>query len=70
MLSKARVSDAALTIRLTDDKEMTELNHDALGKRKPTDVIAFRSEFMALGRSVQPIAPGLDLKMLGDVVWR
>ena len=53
VLAKPDGDKATIGLRLTDDKEMTALNHKWRGKNKPTNVLAFPAE---------------TKEMLGDVV--
>ena len=55
---KGRRAEAELTIRIVDDAESRQLNHDYRGKDKPTNVLSFPFE-----------APdGIDIDLLGDLV--
>ncbi|MUI54099.1 rRNA maturation RNase YbeY [Aliivibrio fischeri] len=49
---------AELTIRIVDEKESHELNHEYRGKDKPTNVLSFPFE----------APPGLELNLLGDLI--
>ncbi|MCF6282543.1 MAG: rRNA maturation RNase YbeY [Candidatus Polarisedimenticolaceae bacterium] len=47
-----------ITIRIVDERESQQLNHDYRGKERPTNVLSF---------SFQP-TPGVEIAMLGDLV--
>ncbi|QSX34609.1 rRNA maturation RNase YbeY [Shewanella avicenniae] len=49
---------AEMTIRLVDEAESQQLNHEYRGKDKPTNVLSFPFE----------APPGIDLPLLGDLV--
>ncbi|MCY9845386.1 rRNA maturation RNase YbeY [Vibrio caribbeanicus] len=49
---------AEVTIRVVDEPESQELNHDYRGKDKPTNVLSFPFE----------APPGIDIDLLGDLV--
>jgi probable rRNA maturation factor len=53
-----RLDEAQLTIRITDEAEMRELNATYRGKDKPTNVLSFPFE----------APPGLALPLLGDII--
>ncbi|RUO21989.1 rRNA maturation RNase YbeY [Aliidiomarina haloalkalitolerans] len=55
-------SDAELTIRVTDDAEVQELNRDYRGKDKPTNVLSF--PFVA----DLPEGAEFDIPLLGDII--
>lgn len=65
MLEALGLGDSELSILLTNDRLIHEINRDHRGKDKPTDVLSFpQSEFSA------PLRPkrGFRLDVLGDVV--
>ncbi|MGB1012547.1 MAG: rRNA maturation RNase YbeY [Nannocystaceae bacterium] len=49
----------AMSIHIVDDREMTRLNGEHMGKRRPTDVLSFPTEDM------EAVGPSLGL---GDIV--
>jgi len=49
---------AEVTVRVVDEQESQELNHDYRGKDKPTNVLSFPFE----------APPGIDIDLLGDLV--
>lgn len=49
---------AEVTIRLVDEEESHQLNHDYRGKDKPTNVLSFPFE----------APPGIELDLLGDLI--
>ncbi|OHU85739.1 MULTISPECIES: rRNA maturation RNase YbeY [Pseudoalteromonas] len=49
---------AELTIRIADEKESQELNHQYRGKNKPTNVLSFPFEAPA----------GIELPLVGDLI--
>ncbi|KAB2825444.1 rRNA maturation RNase YbeY [Aliivibrio finisterrensis] len=49
---------AELTIRIVDEKESHELNHEYRGKDKPTNVLSFPFE----------APPGIEIDLLGDLI--
>ncbi|WP_444937336.1 rRNA maturation RNase YbeY [Microbulbifer sp. JMSA004] len=51
-------NEAELSVRIVDESESQELNHQYRGKDKPTNVLSFPTDFPA----------ELDLPMLGDLV--
>jgi len=53
-----RRNEAQLTVRITDEAEITELNRDYRGKDKPTNVLSFPFE--------APV--GVELPLLGDII--
>ncbi|MGM0593291.1 MAG: rRNA maturation RNase YbeY [Pseudomonadota bacterium] len=53
-----RREEAQLTVRLTDEAEIADLNHTYRGKDKPTNVLSFPFE----------APPGVALPLLGDIV--
>ncbi len=50
--------EAQLTIRITDEAEITELNATYRNKAKPTNVLSFPFE----------APPGVDIPLLGDII--
>src|SRR5690554_1190335 len=64
MLRALGREEAELSILLTDDETIRELNRDYRGKDRPTDVLAFAAQ-EAEG-FVAPIE--LPIELLGDVV--
>ncbi|MGF1749706.1 rRNA maturation RNase YbeY [Vibrio cionasavignyae] len=50
--------EAELTIRIVDDAESQQLNHDYRGKDKPTNVLSFPFE----------APPGIEMNLLGDLI--
>lgn len=50
--------DAELTIRIADEAESQQLNHEYRGKDKPTNVLSFPFDAPA----------GIDLPLIGDLV--
>lgn len=50
--------DAELTIRIADEAESQQLNHEYRGKDKPTNVLSFPFDSPA----------GIDLPLIGDLV--
>ena len=63
MLSALDLTDAELSVLLTDDRTIRELNRAHRGKDKPTDVLAFPLDLEDGDAAGQ--APGA---LLGDVV--
>jgi probable rRNA maturation factor len=55
--------DLEVTLRLTDDATIHELNRDYRAKNKPTDVLAF-----AQREGFSPTGKGPHLAVLGDIV--
>ena len=53
-----RGSDAELSLRIVDEPEITELNHQYRGKNYATNVLSFPSD----------LPPELELPHLGDIV--
>jgi len=53
-----RLDEAQLTIRITDEAEIRELNATYRGKDKPTNVLSFPFE----------APPGVDIPLLGDII--
>ncbi len=53
-----RQGESQLTIRITDEAEITELNRTYRGKDKPTNVLSFPFE----------APPGVELPLLGDII--
>ena len=51
-------NDHEISIRIVDNIEITELNHQYRNKNKPTNVLSFPTEF----------PEGIELPMLGDIV--
>lgn len=49
---------AELTIRIVDEQESHELNHEYRGKDKPTNVLSFPFE----------VPPGMEMDLLGDLI--
>lgn len=47
-----------ITVRIVDEEESQQLNHDYRGKDKPTNVLSFPFE----------APPGIELDLLGDLV--
>ena len=65
MLRYLELPESELSILLTDDAGIQEINRDHRGKDKPTDVLSFpQNEFL------RPMVPdnGHDLGLLGDVI--
>ncbi|CAK4069102.1 MULTISPECIES: rRNA maturation RNase YbeY [Vibrio] len=50
--------DAELTIRIVDEEESHQLNHEYRGKDKPTNVLSFPFE----------VPPGIEINLLGDLI--
>jgi probable rRNA maturation factor len=50
--------DAELTIRIADEAESQQLNHEYRGKNKPTNVLSFPFD----------APPGIELPLIGDLV--
>ena len=63
ILDALECSEAELSIVLTDDSEIRDLNRDYRGKDKSTDVLSFPQE-LPPGMAIT----GLDNPILGDVV--
>lgn len=63
MLAALELSEAELSIVLTDDPGIQELNRDYRHKDKPTDVLAF-----AMREGEVPPGDELQEEMLGDVI--
>lgn len=53
-----RQGETQLTIRITDESEITDLNRTYRGKDKPTNVLSFPFD----------APPGIELPLLGDIV--
>ncbi|HEY9149060.1 MAG TPA: rRNA maturation RNase YbeY [Gammaproteobacteria bacterium] len=53
-----RRDEAQLTVRITDEAEISELNRSYRGKDKPTNVLSFPFE----------APPGVELPLLGDII--
>ena len=53
-----RDDEFEVTIRLVDEAESQQLNHDYRGKDKPTNVLSFPFE----------APPGIELPLLGDLI--
>ena len=51
--------DAEVVVRVTDEVESRQLNHDYRGKDRPTNVLSF---------PFGPLPPGIDLRHVGDLV--
>ncbi|CAH0526626.1 rRNA maturation RNase YbeY [Vibrio hippocampi] len=51
-------ADAEVTVRIVDQAESHQLNHDYRGKDKPTNVLSFPFE----------APPGIELDLLGDLI--
>ncbi|MEW5680859.1 MAG: rRNA maturation RNase YbeY [Pseudomonadota bacterium] len=51
-------ADAEVTVRIVDNEESQQLNHDYRGKDKPTNVLSFPFQ----------CPPGIELPLLGDLV--
>ena len=49
---------AEVTVRLVDEQESHQLNHDYRGKDKPTNVLSFPFE----------APPGIEMDLLGDLI--
>ncbi|KFI11469.1 MULTISPECIES: rRNA maturation RNase YbeY [Vibrio] len=49
---------AEVTVRIVDEQESHQLNHDYRGKDKPTNVLSFPFE----------APPGIDMDLLGDLI--
>lgn len=62
MLLELGIQTAELSVLLTNDAEIKELNREHRGKDKPTDVLAFALEEADVGPMAEP------LRILGDVV--
>lgn len=67
MLRYLKRQDAELSILLTHDGLMQELNREHRGKDRPTDVLAFSQLESQADFAEAPLPPG-DLLLLGDVV--
>lgn len=67
MLRELELSHAELSVLLTDDDAIHELNRAHRGKDKPTDVLAFPQEIETPGEAALAAARGGEL-VLGDVV--
>ncbi len=52
------LDETEVTIRLVDEEESQQLNHEYRGKDKPTNVLSFPFE----------APPGIELPLLGDLV--
>ncbi|MGF1774215.1 rRNA maturation RNase YbeY [Vibrio wakamikoensis] len=50
--------EAELTIRIVDEQESHQLNHEYRGKDKPTNVLSFPFE----------APPGVEINLLGDMI--
>ncbi|CCN35896.1 putative metallopeptidase [Vibrio nigripulchritudo SO65] len=50
--------DAEVTIRIVDEEESHQLNHEYRGKDKPTNVLSFPFE----------APPGIEMDLLGDLI--
>lgn len=55
---QGRRQQAELTVRIVDEAESQQLNHEYRGKDKPTNVLSFPFE----------APPGIELDLLGDLV--
>ncbi|WP_298772018.1 rRNA maturation RNase YbeY [uncultured Shewanella sp.] len=55
---EGRMNEAELTIRIVDNEESQQLNHDYRGKDKPTNVLSFPFE----------APPEIVLPLLGDLI--
>lgn len=53
-----RREEAQLTVRITDEAEITDLNRTYRGKDRPTNVLSFPFE----------APPGVELPLLGDII--
>lgn len=53
-----QTEDAELTLRIVDEDEIRQLNHDYRGKDYPTNVLSFPFE----------APPGVELPLLGDII--
>ncbi|MDN3609309.1 rRNA maturation RNase YbeY [Vibrio ostreicida] len=51
-------AEAEVTVRIVDEQESHQLNHEYRGKAKPTNVLSFPFE----------APPGIDIDLLGDLV--
>ena len=51
--------DAEVVVRVTDEAESRQLNHDYRGKDRATNVLSF---------PFGPLPPGIDLRHVGDLV--
>ena len=51
--------DAEVVVRVTDEAESRQLNHDYRGKDRPTNVLSF---------PFGPPPPGIDLRLVGDLL--
>ena len=67
MLADLGLSDAELSVLLTDDATIRELNREWRSKDKPTDVLAFPIDERAARDAHERESGGRDL-VLGDVV--
>lgn len=67
MLAELGLADAELSVLLTDDERMRELNLRHRGKDRPTDVLAFPLDERAAREAHLARSGGRDL-VLGDVV--
>lgn len=54
--------DAELTVRIVDELESQELNHQYRGKDKPTNVLSFPFEVPEF------LPEGVELRLLGDLI--
>lgn len=52
------LSDQEITVRVVDEDESQQLNHEYRGKNKPTNVLSFPFE----------APPGIEMNLLGDLV--
>ncbi|MCJ7717761.1 MAG: rRNA maturation RNase YbeY [Anaerolineales bacterium] len=59
LLVDGAIDSPSLTLKITDDEEMTKLNQQYRGINKTTDVLSFEGDF---------IDPDLDSRYLGDVI--
>jgi probable rRNA maturation factor len=64
MLSLLQLENVELSVFLSDDEEIHELNRSYRGKDKPTDVLAFAMREGDFGR----LHSGLPSGLLGDVI--
>lgn len=58
VLAHHDLTDQELTIRVVDEAESQQLNHEYRGKDKPTNVLSFPFE----------APPGIEMNLLGDLV--
>jgi probable rRNA maturation factor len=64
MLDKVRCPDFDVTIWLTDDERLRELNLEHRGKDKPTDILSFPLRHVERGAQPQPYHGVRDLGQL------